>query len=124
MAQRLPLDLSGPASSAIRELVFHVDQAGNDNHWPLWSGVSTSRYRLGAAETQALIAELQKQPVARQQELYQAMRSWTFDHPGDTGMLHFMQDARPLIEQYATTLGHTLGLGDGPDSGAPILNVG
>jgi hypothetical protein len=104
--KRRPLDLTGEASRAIRNLVFHYNKAGNDNHWPLWSGVATSRYRLDPDEADQVISRILTEPVARQKEMFQAMVDWLQQDPNKPGLLYFNVDARHRVNELAIALGH------------------
>jgi hypothetical protein len=103
-AKRRALDLSGPPREAVRELVFQFNKAGNDNHWPAWSGRPTSRYRLDVDEVTPLVARLEQEPVARQRELFSALVEWL--QSTSPGMVYVNIPARPLIDALAARLGH------------------
>jgi len=107
VAKRRPLDLSGPAATAIRNLVFHFNKAGNDNHWPLWSGRSTSRYRLDAEETANVVERIRSEPPARRAELFQAMVDWLSWQGNTPGILYVNVEGRHLIDALAVELGHS-----------------
>jgi len=104
--KRRPLDLSGPATRAVKNLVFHFNKAENDNHWPLWSGVATSRYRLDVDETSGVVARIKSEPPARRAELFQAMVDWLSRNPNNPGLLYVNVDARHLVDALAVELGH------------------
>lgn len=103
-AKRRALDLSGPPKEAVRELVFHFNKAGNDNHWPAWSGMPTSRYRLDVDEVTPLLARLEQEPVTKQRELFSALVDWL--QSPSPGMVYVNLPARPLIDALAARLGH------------------
>jgi hypothetical protein len=104
-SKRVPLDLTGPAADAIRQLVFHFNIAENDNHWPRWSGRVASRYKLGEAEGQAVADAIRAEPPARAAELVQALADWI--HQAGPGLVYLEDPARVLIEQLAADLGVT-----------------
>lgn len=118
VADRRPLVLDGEPAAVVRNIVFHFNKADNDNHWPRWSGVSTSRYVLDAGETQSVVDTLRAQPAARQQALFEALVAW-FDKAG-VGTLYLEEPARPIMEALAVELGHPRRFPPGT-SNAPAL---
>jgi len=101
--RREPIDKRLPVDKLMRQIVWRNNVSDNDNHWPEWSGIITSRYRIGPDEAPGVIADIESLSRAKAKSVLKMLS--TSIAIGGRACAYVMPDQVPLFDALAARLG-------------------